>query len=213
MERYISEFVTSNLTRVFKGRNGVWIWFAEAKCNYAATISSLKEDLAKYQCTIEKLSLQIQQISTPFESEEMLYNDEKVVLLKGLPNFKDIIWSCCENHANWENWGKLSLFQQFTCCLMKLRLNCPGLFLASMFDMATSNVSRIFLFKVVSTNGHRPTGLDNLARARKFAENNAGLFSRVVWEESFNFLWLFWNIYWISQQSSNKNIYLVKLQA
>ena len=79
--------------------------------------------------------------------------------------------------------GKLSLFQQFICCLMKLRLNCPGPFLASMFDMATSNVSRMFLFKVVSTNGHRPTGLDNLARARKFAENNAGLFSRVVWEK------------------------------
>ena len=41
--------------------------------------------------------------------------------------------------------SKLSLFLQFICCLMKLRLNYPGPFLASFFDVSTASVLQIFL--------------------------------------------------------------------
>jgi len=46
-----------------------------------ATISSLENDLATFHCTIDKLSLQVKQLSIPFGSEEALFNDEKVLLL------------------------------------------------------------------------------------------------------------------------------------
>jgi len=73
----------------------------------------------------QKLSLQIKQISTPFASEEMLYNDKEVVLLTGLPNFKILkaLFDHVVKTMPVEGTGKLSLFQQFTCYLMKLRLN------------------------------------------------------------------------------------------
>ena len=148
MERYILEFVKSNLAEVLKEEmEAEYVRFAEAKCNYAATISSLRDDLAKCHCTIEKLSLQIKQMSIPFGSDEMLFSDEKVVLLTGLPNFKilKVLYDHVVATMPVDRTGKLSLFQQFICCLMKLRLNCPGPFLASLFDVSSASVSRIFL--------------------------------------------------------------------
>ena len=86
-------------------------------------------------------------MSTPFGSEEALSSDEKVLLLTGLPNFK--ILKTLFNHVvatmPVEGTGKLSLFQQFICSLTKLRLNCPGPFLASLFDVSAASVSRLFL--------------------------------------------------------------------
>jgi len=38
-----------------------------------ATISSLENDLAKFHSTIDKLSLQVKQLSIPFGSEEALF--------------------------------------------------------------------------------------------------------------------------------------------
>ena len=148
MERYILEFIESSLAEFAKeAMEAEYIKFAEAKCNYTATISSLQNDLAKCHCTIDKLSLQIKQMSTPFGSEETLFSDEKVSLLTGLPNFK--ILKTVYNHVvatmPVEGTGKLSLFQQFICSLMKLRLNCPGPFLASLFDVSAASVSRLFL--------------------------------------------------------------------
>ena len=65
-----------------------YIKFSEAKCNYTATICSFQDDLAKCYCTIDKLSLQIKQMSTPLGSEQAFLSDEKVLLLTGLPNLK-----------------------------------------------------------------------------------------------------------------------------
>ena len=52
----------------------------------------------------------------------MLSSDEKVVLLTGLPNFN--ILKAVYDHVvvtmPIDGTGKLSLFQQFMCCLMKL---------------------------------------------------------------------------------------------
>ena len=60
MERYILEFVQSNLAELIREEmEAEYVRFAEAKCNYAATISSLQDELAKCQSTIEKLLLQI----------------------------------------------------------------------------------------------------------------------------------------------------------
>ena len=148
MERYILEFIESSLAEFAKeAMEAEYITFAEAKCNYTATISSLQNDLAKCHCTIDKLSLQIKQMLTPFGSEETFFSYEKVSLLTGLPNFK--ILKTVYNHVvatmPVEGTGKLSLFQQFTCSLMKLRLNCPGPFLASLFDVSAASVSRLFL--------------------------------------------------------------------
>ena len=148
MERYILEFVETSLAEFIKeAMEAEYIKFAEAKCNYTATISSLQDDLAKCYCTIDKLSLQIKQMSTPFSSEEALSGDKKVLLLTGLPNFK--ILKTLFNHVvatmPVEGTGKLSLFQQFICSLTKLRLNCPGPFLASLFDVSAASVSRLFL--------------------------------------------------------------------
>ena len=64
------------------------------------------------------------------------------MLLTGLPNFK--ILKALFNHVVTtmpaEGTGKLSLFQQFICSLMKLRINCPGPFLASLFDVSTASI-------------------------------------------------------------------------
>ena len=123
MERYILEFVETSLAEFVKeAMEAEYIKIAEVKCNYAATISSLQDDLVKCHCTIDKLLLQIKQMSTPFGSEEALFSDEKVLLLTGLPNFK--ILKAVYNHVvatmPVEGTGKLSLFQQFICSLMKL---------------------------------------------------------------------------------------------
>ena len=64
-----------------------YIKFAEAKYNYTATICSLQDDLAKCYCTVDKLSLQIKQMSTQFGSEEALSSNEKVLLLNRLAKF------------------------------------------------------------------------------------------------------------------------------
>ena len=120
MERYILEFVETSLAEFVK--EAMEAEFAEAKSNYAATISSLQDDLARCHCTIDKLSLQIKQMSTPFGSEEAFFSDEKVLLLTGFPNFK--IFKAVYNHVEAtmpvEGTGKLSLFQRFICSLMKL---------------------------------------------------------------------------------------------
>ena len=61
MERYILEFVETSLAEFINKAmeaDHEYIKFAEAKCNYTATISSLQDDLAKCYCTIDKLSLQ-----------------------------------------------------------------------------------------------------------------------------------------------------------
>ena len=92
MERYILEFVETSLAEFVKeAMEAEYIKFAEAKCNYAAMISSLQDDLARCHCTIDKLSLQIKQMSTPFGSKEALFSDKKVLLLTGLPNFKSSV--------------------------------------------------------------------------------------------------------------------------
>ena len=148
MEMYILEFVETSLAEFVKeAMEAEYIKFAEAKCNYAGTISSLQKDLVKCHSTIDNLSLQIKKLSTPFGTEEALHSDEKVSLLTGLPNFK--ILKTVYNHVvaimPVEGTGKLSLFQQFICSLMKLRLNCPGPFLASLFDVSAASVSRLFL--------------------------------------------------------------------
>ena len=103
----------------------------------------MQDDLSKFHSTIEKLSLQIKQISTPFGSEEMLSSDEKVVFLTGLPNFRILkaLYDLVVLTVPIEGTGNLSLFQQFTCYLMKMRLNCPGPFLASLFDVFIASVS------------------------------------------------------------------------
>ena len=148
MERYILEVIESDLAELLKEEmEAEYIRFAEGKCNYAATISSLQDDLAKCHNTIEKLSLQIKEMSTPFGSEEMLSSDEKVVLLTGLPNFRilKVLYDHVVATMPVERTGKLSLFRQFICCLMKLRVNCPGPFLASLFDVSAASISRIFL--------------------------------------------------------------------
>ena len=44
-----------------------------------------------------------------------------------------------------EGTGKLSLFQQFICSLMKLQLNSPGPFLTSLFDVSAASVLRLFI--------------------------------------------------------------------
>ena len=89
MERYLIEFVKHNLTEILKEEmEAEYVRFAEAKCSYAATITSLQDDLSKCYGIIERLSPQIKEISTLFGSEEMLSSDEKVVLLTGLPNFR-----------------------------------------------------------------------------------------------------------------------------
>ena len=167
IEMYILEFVETSLAEFVKeAMEAEYIKFAEAKCNYAGTISSLQKDLVKCHSTIDNLSLQIKKLSTPFGTEEALYSDEKVSLLTGLPNFK--ILKTVYNHVvatmPVEGTGKLSLFQQFICSLMKLRLNCPGPFLASLFDVSAASVYITTVFKVASTNGHQAARLDNLAR-------------------------------------------------
>jgi len=107
----------------------------------------LENDLAKCHSTIDKLSLQVKQLLIAFGSEEALFNDEKVLLLTGLPNFKVLkaLYSHVVATLPVEGTGKLTLFQQFVCSLMKLRLNCPGPFLASLFDVSAGSVSRIIV--------------------------------------------------------------------
>ena len=50
--------------------------------------------------------------------------------------------------------------------LIKLRLNCPGPLLASLFDVSTASVSRLFL-KWLAQMGHQAPILNNLARPMK----------------------------------------------
>jgi len=58
-------------------------------CDYASSYYKLLEnDLAKFHSTVDKLSLQVKQLSIPFGSEEALFYDEKVLLLTGLSHFK-----------------------------------------------------------------------------------------------------------------------------
>jgi len=105
-------------------------------------VISLENDLAKYHSTIDKLSLQVKQLSIPFGSEEALSNDEKVLLLTGLSNFKvlKVLYSHVVATLPDDGTGKLTLFQKFVCSLMKLRLNSPWPFLASLFDVSAASV-------------------------------------------------------------------------
>ena len=150
MEMFVLEFVKSNLAQIVKEEmEAEYVRFAETKCAYATKISSLQDDLAKCYSTIDKLSLNIKQLSIPFGSKEALSSEgaldsgEKVSLFTGLPNFKILkaIYDHVVATIPIEGTGKLSLFQQFICSLMKLRLNCPGQFLACLFDVSVASVS------------------------------------------------------------------------
>jgi len=94
MEMFVLEFVKSNLAQIVKEEmEAEYVRFAETKCAYATKISSLQDDLAKCYSTIDKLSLNIKQLSIPFGSKEALSSEgaldsgEKVSLFTGLPNF------------------------------------------------------------------------------------------------------------------------------
>lgn len=138
MERFLLEFIESRLAEFVKEEmKAEYVQFAEAKCNYAATITYLQDNLSKCHCTIESLSLQIKQISIPFGSETMLSSDEKVVLLTELPNFE--ILKAVYNHV------VVTMPIEGTGFFMKLRLNCPGPFLPSLFYVSTTSVSQIVL--------------------------------------------------------------------
>jgi len=86
-------------------------------------------------------------LSRPFGSEEMLDSDEKVLRLTGLPNIV-ILKAIFEHVAATlpaEGNAKLSLFQQFTCTLMKLKINCPEHLLAFLFSVSSTVISRLLL--------------------------------------------------------------------
>ena len=123
MDRYITEFNESSLAVFIKEQmEAKYVQLAESKCDYASIISSLEYDLAKCHSAIDKFSLQVKQLSIPFGTEEELFNDEKVSLLTGLPNFKVLkaLYSHVVATLPVEGTGKLTLFQQFVCSLMKL---------------------------------------------------------------------------------------------
>jgi len=71
--------------------------------------------------------LQLKEASKPFGSEETLDSDERALNFTGLPNMKILkaVFHHVVTTLPAEGNGKLSLFQQFICTLMKLRLNCP----------------------------------------------------------------------------------------
>ena len=56
MERFLLEFIESRLAEFVKEEmKAEYVQFAEAKCNYAATITCLQDNLSKCHCTIESL--------------------------------------------------------------------------------------------------------------------------------------------------------------
>jgi len=85
----------------------------------------------------------LSQILTSFGSEEILSSDEKVVFLTSLPKLRILkaLYDLVVLTVPVVGTGNLPLFQQFTCYLMKMRLNCPGPFLASLFDVFIASVS------------------------------------------------------------------------
>jgi len=80
----------------------------------------------------------------PF-SEETLDSDEKVLFYTGLPNFKVLkaIYDHVVNTLPVDGYCSLSLFQQFMCTILKLRLNDPIQHLAYQFNVSKATVSRI----------------------------------------------------------------------
>jgi len=100
---------------------------AEGTCNCSVEIAALQEELAACHGKIDGLSFQLKQASQPFGSEKTLDSDEKVHNFTGLPNMKVLkaIFEHVATTLSAEGDGKLSLFQQFICTLMKLKLNCP----------------------------------------------------------------------------------------
>jgi len=148
VEQFIVEFVDSCLEQLVKEEmHGEIVRLAEGMCNCSTEIKSLQDELAACHSKIDDLTLQLKQSSRPFGSEEMLDSDEKVLKLTGLPNIV-ILKAIFEHVAATlpaEGNAKLSLFQQFTCTLMKLKLNCPEHLLAFLFSVSSTTISRVLL--------------------------------------------------------------------
>ena len=118
---------------------------SEGSCKCLSQNAALREELSKCYSTINESSLKIQQLSNPSFSEETLDSDEKVLFYTGLPNLNVLkaVYDHVVKSLPVDGSCKLSLFQQFMCTVLKLRLNDPNQYLAFQFHVSTLTVSRI----------------------------------------------------------------------
>ena len=150
VENFIAEFIDSCLEQIAKEEmHDEVLRIAEGTCNCSIEVRALQEELAACHSKINGLLLQLKESSQPslFGCEETLDSDEKVLNITGLPNIKILkaIFQHVVTTLPIEGNGKLSLFQQFICTLMKLRLNCSVQLLAFLFNVSSATVSRLLL--------------------------------------------------------------------
>ena len=146
VDEVISEVVEDDVCKAARDEMEIEILKrSEGSCKCQSEIAALRAELSKCYATIDELTLKVQQLSVPPFSEETLDSDEKVLFYTGLPNFKVLkaIYDHVVNTLPVDGYCSLSLFQQFMCTILKLRLNDPIQHLAYQFNVSKATVSRI----------------------------------------------------------------------
>ena len=120
------------------------IRLSEGNCNCVSEIKALKEELKTCRSTIDHLSMKLKEQSPPF-CKESLRDDISALIHTGLPNLK-ILKVIFDHVLQMLLNDKLTLFQEFMCTMLKLRLNTPlqGWHI-NMVYLRQINVSRIIL--------------------------------------------------------------------
>ena len=148
IDEVISEVIDADVYQAAREEVEVEIWRrSEGSCKCQSEVQALREELSKCYAKINELTMKVQQLSLPPFSEETLNSDEKVLFYTGLPNFKVLkaIYDHVVSTLPVDGYCSLTLFQQFMCTILKLRLNDPIQHLAFQFNVSKATVSRILL--------------------------------------------------------------------